>query len=180
MPPPCLLTPPTAATVLSSSTTPRLHLGYFSLVDDAAWSDRSSQSTLQLVFDSQEALLNLGFYFSEEDMEFSNFSTGTEHAVKTWQKNYLYLASETASSSDGEQQWMVAEDSVDEKCSDGDKSDDADRGATTTVSSVPFSLCSDGERRRLEATTISFFSSILFLSFFFFTFDHFYWRMVST
>ncbi|KAK1571975.1 hypothetical protein Q3G72_025616 [Acer saccharum] len=85
MPPPCLLTPPTAATILSSSTTPRLHLGYFSLVDDAAWSDRSSQSTLQLVFDSQEALLNLGFYFSEEDMEFSSFSTGTEHAVKTWQ-----------------------------------------------------------------------------------------------
>ncbi|KAK0607840.1 hypothetical protein LWI29_021390 [Acer saccharum] len=33
----------------------------------------------------QEALLNLGFYSGEEDMEFSSFSTGTERAVKTWQ-----------------------------------------------------------------------------------------------
>lgn len=33
----------------------------------------------------QEALLKLGFYSGEEDMEFSNFSTGTERAVKTWQ-----------------------------------------------------------------------------------------------
>ncbi|XP_009374621.2 protein disulfide isomerase pTAC5, chloroplastic isoform X4 [Pyrus x bretschneideri] len=33
----------------------------------------------------QEALLKLGFYSGEEDMEFSSFSTGTERAVKTWQ-----------------------------------------------------------------------------------------------
>ncbi|KAK2643928.1 hypothetical protein Ddye_019123 [Dipteronia dyeriana] len=33
----------------------------------------------------QEALLNLGFYSGEEDMEFSSFSTGTDRAVKTWQ-----------------------------------------------------------------------------------------------
>ncbi|KAK3187835.1 hypothetical protein Dsin_027396 [Dipteronia sinensis] len=33
----------------------------------------------------QEALLNLGFYSGEEDMEFSSFSSGTERAVKTWQ-----------------------------------------------------------------------------------------------
>ncbi|KAK1560200.1 hypothetical protein Q3G72_023524 [Acer saccharum] len=90
---PCPLTPPTAATVLSSSSTPRLRLGRFSLVDDAAWSDRSSPSTLQPVFDFQEALLNLGFYFGEEDMDFSSFSTGTEHAVKTWQVNCKFYYS---------------------------------------------------------------------------------------
>ncbi|KAA0049159.1 golgin subfamily A member 6-like protein 6 isoform X2 [Cucumis melo var. makuwa] len=33
----------------------------------------------------QEALLGLGFYCGEEDMEFSSFSSGTERAVKTWQ-----------------------------------------------------------------------------------------------
>ncbi|XP_044487256.1 protein disulfide isomerase pTAC5, chloroplastic isoform X2 [Mangifera indica] len=33
----------------------------------------------------QEALLKLGFYSGEEEMEFSSFSTGTERAVKTWQ-----------------------------------------------------------------------------------------------
>ncbi|XP_068478099.1 protein disulfide isomerase pTAC5, chloroplastic [Phaseolus vulgaris] len=33
----------------------------------------------------QEALLNLGFYSGEEDMEYSSFSSGTERAVKTWQ-----------------------------------------------------------------------------------------------
>ncbi|KAJ7955589.1 plastid transcriptionally active 5 [Quillaja saponaria] len=33
----------------------------------------------------QEALLKLGFYSGEEDMEHSSFSSGTELAVKTWQ-----------------------------------------------------------------------------------------------
>lgn len=33
----------------------------------------------------QEALLKLGFYSGEEDMEFSSFSSETERAVKTWQ-----------------------------------------------------------------------------------------------
>ncbi|CAL8137698.1 unnamed protein product [Prunus armeniaca] len=33
----------------------------------------------------QEASQKLGFYFGEEDMEFSSFSSGTERAVKTWQ-----------------------------------------------------------------------------------------------
>ncbi|KAF5192999.1 disulfide isomerase pTAC5 protein [Thalictrum thalictroides] len=33
----------------------------------------------------QEALLKLGFYSGEEDMEFSIFSSGTERAIKTWQ-----------------------------------------------------------------------------------------------
>ncbi|GJN02355.1 hypothetical protein PR202_ga19696 [Eleusine coracana subsp. coracana] len=33
----------------------------------------------------QEALLKLGFYSGEEDMEYSSFSTDTERAVKTWQ-----------------------------------------------------------------------------------------------
>ncbi|PQP93983.1 uncharacterized protein Pyn_10479 [Prunus yedoensis var. nudiflora] len=33
----------------------------------------------------EEALQKLGFYSGEEDMEFSSFSSGTEHAVKTWQ-----------------------------------------------------------------------------------------------
>ncbi|XP_050219002.1 protein disulfide isomerase pTAC5, chloroplastic [Mercurialis annua] len=33
----------------------------------------------------QEALLKLGFYSGEEDMEFSSFAGGTERAVKTWQ-----------------------------------------------------------------------------------------------
>lgn len=33
----------------------------------------------------QEALLSLGFYSGEEDMEFSSFSSGTLSAVKTWQ-----------------------------------------------------------------------------------------------
>ncbi|KAG4983791.1 hypothetical protein AAZX31_10G181900 [Glycine max] len=33
----------------------------------------------------QEALLKLGFYSGEEDMEYSSFSSGTERAVKTWQ-----------------------------------------------------------------------------------------------
>ncbi|XP_002518117.2 protein disulfide isomerase pTAC5, chloroplastic [Ricinus communis] len=37
------------------------------------------------VREMQEALLNLGFYSGEEDMEFSSFSSGTERAVKTWQ-----------------------------------------------------------------------------------------------
>lgn len=35
----------------------------------------------------QEALLKLGFYSGEEDMEFSSFSSGTERAVKTWQSS---------------------------------------------------------------------------------------------
>ncbi|CAL8137788.1 unnamed protein product [Prunus armeniaca] len=33
----------------------------------------------------QEASQKLGFYFGEEDMEFSSFSSGTERVVKTWQ-----------------------------------------------------------------------------------------------
>ncbi|PKI42294.1 protein disulfide isomerase pTAC5, chloroplastic [Punica granatum] len=33
----------------------------------------------------QEALQKLGFYSGEEDMEYCNFSSGTESAVKTWQ-----------------------------------------------------------------------------------------------
>ncbi|KAH9611626.1 hypothetical protein KSS87_010320 [Heliosperma pusillum] len=33
----------------------------------------------------QEALMSLGFYSGEEDMEFSSFSDGTSRAVKTWQ-----------------------------------------------------------------------------------------------
>ncbi|CAK7336252.1 unnamed protein product [Dovyalis caffra] len=37
------------------------------------------------VKDMQEALLKLGFYSGEEDMEYSSFSSGTERAVKTWQ-----------------------------------------------------------------------------------------------
>ncbi|KAJ1405105.1 PGBD-like superfamily [Sesbania bispinosa] len=37
------------------------------------------------VHQMQEALLNLGFYSGEEDMEYSSFSEGTERAVKTWQ-----------------------------------------------------------------------------------------------
>ncbi|KAK9140841.1 hypothetical protein Scep_010522 [Stephania cephalantha] len=37
------------------------------------------------VLEMQEALLKLGFYSGEEDMEFSSFSSGTERAVKTWQ-----------------------------------------------------------------------------------------------
>ncbi|MED6112536.1 hypothetical protein PIB30_062573 [Stylosanthes scabra] len=37
------------------------------------------------VREMQEALLKLGFYSGEEDMEFSSFSSGTERAVKTWQ-----------------------------------------------------------------------------------------------
>ncbi|KAL6903688.1 hypothetical protein ACP4OV_004501 [Aristida adscensionis] len=35
----------------------------------------------------QEALLKLGFYSGEEDMEYSSFSSGTERAVKTWQSS---------------------------------------------------------------------------------------------
>ncbi|GAB2221771.1 hypothetical protein Drorol1_Dr00012959 [Drosera rotundifolia] len=35
----------------------------------------------------QEALLALGFYSGEEDMEYSSFSSGTERAVKTWQSS---------------------------------------------------------------------------------------------
>ncbi|KAK7391589.1 hypothetical protein VNO78_20006 [Psophocarpus tetragonolobus] len=37
------------------------------------------------VLQMQEALLKLGFYSGEEDMEYSSFSNGTERAVKTWQ-----------------------------------------------------------------------------------------------
>ncbi|KAK7278547.1 hypothetical protein RJT34_23577 [Clitoria ternatea] len=37
------------------------------------------------VREMQEALLKLGFYSGEEDMEYSSFSSGTERAVKTWQ-----------------------------------------------------------------------------------------------
>ncbi|KAI4369476.1 hypothetical protein MLD38_017914 [Melastoma candidum] len=33
----------------------------------------------------QEALMRLGFYSGEEDMDYSSFSTGTDRAVKTWQ-----------------------------------------------------------------------------------------------
>nr|GMD87025.1 protein disulfide isomerase pTAC5, chloroplastic-like [Ipomoea batatas] len=36
----------------------------------------------------QEALLKLGFYCGEEDMEYSSFSSGTERAVKTWQASF--------------------------------------------------------------------------------------------
>lgn len=35
----------------------------------------------------QEALLKLGFYSGEEDMEYSTFSLGTDLAVKTWQSS---------------------------------------------------------------------------------------------
>ncbi|KAI4338298.1 hypothetical protein L6164_016640 [Bauhinia variegata] len=37
------------------------------------------------VHEMQEALLKLGFYSGEEDMEYSSFDSGTERAVKTWQ-----------------------------------------------------------------------------------------------
>ncbi|KAI9115141.1 hypothetical protein K1719_014154 [Acacia pycnantha] len=37
------------------------------------------------VREMQEALLKLGFYSGEEDMEYFSFSSGTERAVKTWQ-----------------------------------------------------------------------------------------------
>ncbi|XP_028773558.1 protein disulfide isomerase pTAC5, chloroplastic [Neltuma alba] len=67
-------------------------------VQDTAWiSDRKvekrveNRSALRTgsegeeVREMQEALLNLGFYSGEEDMEYSSFSSGTERAVKTWQ-----------------------------------------------------------------------------------------------
>lgn len=37
------------------------------------------------VREMQEALLELGFFSGEDDMEYSDFSGGTERAVKTWQ-----------------------------------------------------------------------------------------------
>jgi len=40
---------------------------------------------------TQEALLKLGFYSGEEDMEYSTFSSGTERAVKTWQVSNTVL-----------------------------------------------------------------------------------------
>ena len=43
-----------------------------------------------IVLKCQEALLRLGFYSGEEDMEFSSFSGGTERAVKTWQVSYWH------------------------------------------------------------------------------------------
>ncbi|XP_066348387.1 protein disulfide isomerase pTAC5, chloroplastic-like isoform X1 [Miscanthus floridulus] len=39
----------------------------------------------------QEALLKLGFYSGEEDMEYSTFSSGTDRAVKTWQVSNTVL-----------------------------------------------------------------------------------------
>ncbi|GMH13410.1 hypothetical protein Nepgr_015251 [Nepenthes gracilis] len=38
----------------------------------------------------QEALLKLGFYSGQEDMEYSSFSSGTERAVKTWQASLRF------------------------------------------------------------------------------------------
>jgi len=40
---------------------------------------------------TQEALLKLGFYSGEEDMEYSTFSSGTDRAVKTWQVSNTVL-----------------------------------------------------------------------------------------
>ncbi|KAI9190952.1 hypothetical protein LWI28_001288 [Acer negundo] len=75
------------------------------------------------------------------------------------------------------EQRTVAEDGVDERCGDGDRSDDtktcddakrcddADRGATTTISYVPFSLYSDGNggwRRRRSLSSLPFSLFILF------------------
>lgn len=56
-----------------------------------ATSSLSSSSSLRMGAEGeevralQEALMNLGFYSGEEDMEFCSFSSGTERAVKTWQ-----------------------------------------------------------------------------------------------
>nr|GMD93429.1 protein disulfide isomerase pTAC5, chloroplastic [Ipomoea batatas] len=47
-----------------------------------------SETVANIVKLLQEALLKLGFYCGEEDMEYSSFSSGTERAVKTWQ-NFL-------------------------------------------------------------------------------------------
>ncbi|XP_057427473.1 protein disulfide isomerase pTAC5, chloroplastic [Lotus japonicus] len=62
------------------------------VVEEAAAASRvEKRSTLRVgsegeeVRQMQEALLKLGFYSGEEDMEFSSFSSGTERAVKTWQ-----------------------------------------------------------------------------------------------
>ncbi|XP_015941065.1 protein disulfide isomerase pTAC5, chloroplastic [Arachis duranensis] len=60
------------------------------LIEDAA-AKVEKRITLRMgsegeqVREMQEALLKLGFYSGEEDMEFSSFSSGTERAVKTWQ-----------------------------------------------------------------------------------------------
>uniref|UniRef100_A0A2N9G121 Peptidoglycan binding-like domain-containing protein n=1 Tax=Fagus sylvatica TaxID=28930 RepID=A0A2N9G121_FAGSY len=54
-------------------------------------SEKETRNTLRKgsegaeVLAMQEALQKLGFYSGEEDMEYSNFSSGTERAVKTWQ-----------------------------------------------------------------------------------------------
>ncbi|MED6134808.1 hypothetical protein PIB30_040422 [Stylosanthes scabra] len=62
------------------------------LIEEAAAAAKvEKRSTLRMgsegeqVREMQEALLKLGFYSGEEDMEFSSFSSGTERAVKTWQ-----------------------------------------------------------------------------------------------
>lgn len=54
-------------------------------------SKESKKTTLRMgaegeeVRELQEALLSLGFYSGEEDMEYSSFSSGTHRAVQTWQ-----------------------------------------------------------------------------------------------
>ncbi|XP_052206438.1 protein disulfide isomerase pTAC5, chloroplastic isoform X2 [Diospyros lotus] len=53
--------------------------------EEKRWATLRKGSEGEDVRAMQEALLNLGFYSGEEDMEFSSFSSGTERAVKTWQ-----------------------------------------------------------------------------------------------
>ncbi|KAJ0092861.1 hypothetical protein Patl1_25954 [Pistacia atlantica] len=54
-------------------------------VEGKKWRTLRSGSEGDDVKVMQEALLKLGFYSGEDDMEFSSFSSGTERAVKTWQ-----------------------------------------------------------------------------------------------
>ncbi|BBH09527.1 plastid transcriptionally active 5, partial [Prunus dulcis] len=57
----------------------------------------------------QEALQKLGFYWGEEDMEFSSFSSGTERAVMTWQEDTNGAAVTSATEISEVQQTLVKE-----------------------------------------------------------------------
>ncbi|XP_023634471.1 protein disulfide isomerase pTAC5, chloroplastic [Capsella rubella] len=86
----------------------------------------------------QEALLKLGFYSGEEDMEFSSFSSGTARAVKTWQAS-LGVREDGVMTAELLQRLFMDEDTeTDKDEANTVKQEEAGNGAVfTSVTQVP-------------------------------------------
>ncbi|AEE83311.1 plastid transcriptionally active 5 [Arabidopsis thaliana] len=104
----------------------------------------------------QEALLKLGFYSGEEDMEFSSFSSGTASAVKTWQAS-LGVREDGVMTAELLQRLFMDEDvETDKDEASTMKKEEAGNGAVfTSVTQVPEkkqSIVKDQSDREVDVT----------------------------